>query len=163
MSVSGRNCCSQDFRVQGKSRLGECLRVKARAGVEVESKHRDLHRGRGRNAVPQGGERRLKRSWNWGGLSNLEGRPLRGPPAHLGPLGPPQRVKCEPPMDTACCGSGPGWLLLPSPAGPSGSCGQWMPVFVDTTMAFVHSFPKHQLEDAGRGQGTACGDMAVEK
>lgn len=34
---------------------------------------------------------------------------------------------------------------------PSGSLGQWMPVFTDTTVAFVHSFLKHQLEAAGRG------------
>lgn len=33
----------------------------------------------------------------------------------------------------------------------SGSLGQWMPVFRDTTVAFVHSFLKHQLEDARRG------------
>lgn len=58
-------------------------------------------------------------------------------------------------VDTACCSSGPGWLPRPSPAGPSGSCGQWMPVFVDTTVAFVHSSLKHQLEDAGRGRGPA--------
>lgn len=35
----------------------------------------------------------------------------------------------------------------------SGSLGQCMPVFTDTTVVFVHSFLKHQLEDAERGEG----------
>lgn len=41
---------------------GGCLRVKARAGAEVESKHRGSSQRKGRQAVPQGSERRLKRS-----------------------------------------------------------------------------------------------------
>lgn len=32
----------------------------------------------------------------------------------------------------------------------SGSLGQCMAVFANTTVVFVHSFLKHQLEDAGR-------------
>lgn len=44
---------------------------------------------------------------------------------------------------------------FPAQLAPSGSCGQWMPVFADTTVAFVHSSLKHQLEDARRGRGPA--------
>lgn len=36
-----------------------------------------------------------------------------------------------------------------------------MPVFVDTAVAFVHSFPKRQLEGAGRGRGPQDGYPAV--
>lgn len=36
-------------------------------------------------------------------------------------------------------------------------------MFVDTTVAFVHSSPKHQLEDAGRGQGPVWWGHGSEK
>lgn len=51
----------------------------------------------------------------------------------------------------------------PAQLAPSGSCTQWMPVFTDTAVAFVHSSLKHQLEDAGRGRGLPDGDMAAKQ
>lgn len=36
-----------------------------------------------------------------------------------------------------------------------------MPVFADTTVVFVHSFLKHQLEDAGRVRGLCHGETMV--
>lgn len=34
---------------------------------------------------------------------------------------------------------------------------------MDTAVAFVHSSPEHQLEDAGRGRGLHDGDMAEKQ
>lgn len=47
-------------------------------------------------SLPQGSERRLKSVRNGGSGSNLEGRPLGGLPACLGPQEPQQRVKHQP-------------------------------------------------------------------
>lgn len=72
-----------------------------------------------------------------------------------GPWGLHAELKRTLPADIARCGLGLGWLCSTAQLAPSGSCGQWVPVFVDTTVAFVHSSPNHQLENAGRGQGPA--------
>lgn len=77
---------------------------------------------------------------------------------------PWQRVKCKAcPSTQLAAGRRQAGSRPSAQLAPSGSCAQWMPVFMDTAAAFVHSSPKHQLEGAGRGRGLHDADMAEKQ
>lgn len=57
-------------------------------------------------------------------------------------------------VDIAFCSLGLGVSCSTAQLAPSAAADNECP-FMNTTMAFVHSSPNHQLENAGRGQGPA--------